>query len=70
MRKPASNLKTNFEQKFLLVVNLVRQHPIEDLVSKLRSGKIISKDQVIRESMCLKLQVLVFAEYANMKVSD
>lgn len=34
-----------------MVVNLVKSHPVEDLVSKLKSGKTISKEQVIRESM-------------------
>ncbi|CAL8583086.1 E3 SUMO-protein ligase pli1 [Xanthoria parietina] len=36
-------------KKFYFVVNLVRQHPVEELVAKLKSGKTISKDQVIRE---------------------
>ncbi|MCJ1248326.1 SUMO ligase siz1 [Trapelia coarctata] len=34
---------------FHIVVNLVKQHPAESLVSKLESGKFISKQQVIRE---------------------
>ncbi|KAL8771355.1 MAG: hypothetical protein Q9209_003261 [Squamulea sp. 1 TL-2023] len=36
-------------KKFYFIVNLVRQHSVEELVAKLKSGKIISKDQVIRE---------------------
>ncbi|KAL9641058.1 MAG: hypothetical protein Q9204_000371 [Flavoplaca sp. TL-2023a] len=36
-------------KKFYFVVNLVRQHSVEELVAKLKSGKTISKDQVIRE---------------------
>ncbi|KAL8710487.1 MAG: hypothetical protein Q9220_004919 [cf. Caloplaca sp. 1 TL-2023] len=36
-------------KKFFLVVNLVRRHSVEELVVKLKSGKTISKDQVIRE---------------------
>ena len=39
-----------------MVVNLVKCHPVEDLVSKLKSGKTIAKEQVIRESMLLRLQ--------------
>lgn len=33
-----------------MVVNLVKRHPVEELVSKLKSGKTIVKEQVIRES--------------------
>lgn len=33
-----------------MIANLVRQHPVEELVTQLKSGKLISKDQVIRES--------------------
>ncbi|MCJ1424368.1 SUMO ligase siz1 [Sticta canariensis] len=36
-------------KKFYLIVNLVRQHPPEDLIDKLMSGKTISIDQVVRE---------------------
>ena len=39
-----------------MVVNLVKRHPVEDLVSKLKSGKTIAKEQVIRESMLFRLQ--------------
>ena len=35
--------------RFYLVVNLVKQHLAEDLVKKLESGKIITRDRVIRE---------------------
>ena len=42
-------------KRFFLVVNLVRQHPVEELVAKLKSGKGISKEQVIRE-MVSKVQ--------------
>lgn len=38
------------DQKFYLIVNLVRQHSAEELVTKLMSGKAISIDQVVRES--------------------
>lgn len=37
-------------KKFFVVANLVRQHPVDELVAQLKSRKIISKDQVIRES--------------------
>ena len=37
-------------QRYLMVVNLVKRHPVEELVSKLKSGKTIVKEQVIRES--------------------
>lgn len=37
-------------QKFYFVVNLVKRHSVDELVSRLQSGKTISKDQVIRES--------------------
>lgn len=42
-------------QKFFVIANLVRQHPVEELVSQLKSRKIISKEQVIRESKNSKL---------------
>jgi len=45
------------EQKFYALVNLVRLHPVEDLVSQLQTRKIISKEQVIRES---KNQLSIF----------
>jgi hypothetical protein len=37
-------------QKFFLVVNLVQMKPVEELVAKLRRGKVISKERVIQES--------------------
>ena len=37
-------------QRFLIVVNFVRRHPVEELVAKLSAGKTITKDQVVRES--------------------
>ncbi|KAI9810959.1 MAG: SUMO ligase siz1 [Pycnora praestabilis] len=37
------------QKKFSLVVNLVYQHPVEELVNRLKSGKNISKEQVVRE---------------------
>lgn len=36
-------------KKFYLIVNLVRQHAAEELVTKLMAGKTISIDQVVRE---------------------
>ncbi|KAL8809712.1 MAG: hypothetical protein Q9200_003181 [Gallowayella weberi] len=38
-------------KKFYFIVNLVKQHSVEELVAKLKSGKTISKDQVIRETL-------------------
>ena len=32
------------------MVNLVKRHPVEELVAKLKSGKTIVKEQVVRES--------------------
>ena len=29
------------------MVNLVKRHPVEELVGKLKSGKTITKDQVV-----------------------
>ncbi|KAJ5825509.1 hypothetical protein N7474_002647 [Penicillium riverlandense] len=37
------------QKKFFVLANLVKQHPVEDLVAQLKSRKIISKEQVIRE---------------------
>ncbi|KAL8651070.1 MAG: hypothetical protein Q9210_003466 [Variospora velana] len=37
-------------KKFYFVVNLVKTHSVEELVAQLRSGKTISKAQVIQES--------------------
>ena len=42
-----------------MVVNLVKRHPVEDLVSKLKSGKTIAKEQVIRESMLFRLAIFI-----------
>ncbi|MCJ1353067.1 MAG: SUMO ligase siz1 [Icmadophila ericetorum] len=36
-------------KKFYVVVNLARQQPAQELVARLRTGKHISKEQVIRE---------------------
>ena len=37
----------------------MRQHPVEELVARLKAGKIISKEQVIRESKwCLSIVCL------------
>lgn len=47
----------DFEQKFFVLANMVKQHPVEELVSQLKSRKLISKEQVLRESksvFCLK----------------
>ncbi len=46
MRKRAGLI----QQKFSLVINLVRLHPVEELVETLRVGRSISKEQVIQES--------------------
>ena len=43
------------QQKFCFLVNLVKVHPVEELVNKLRRGKVITRDQVIKESMCIPL---------------
>ncbi|KAF7513287.1 hypothetical protein GJ744_009708 [Endocarpon pusillum] len=37
------------QKKFFLVVNLVRKTPVEVLVEKLKAGRLISKEQVLRE---------------------
>ena len=36
-----------------MVVNLVRRHSVEELVATLNSGKVITKEQVVRESMMM-----------------
>ena len=33
-----------------MIVNLVKRHPVEELVAKLKAGKTIAKEQVVRES--------------------
>ena len=38
------------------MVNLVKRHPVEELVAKLKSGKTIAKEQVVRESRQSQLQ--------------
>lgn len=38
-----------------MVINLVRRHAVEDLVAKLKNGKQISKEQVVRESTLIRL---------------
>ncbi len=42
-------------KRFFFIVNLVKQHPVEELVAKLKSGNGISKEQVVRE-MVSKVQ--------------
>ena len=37
------------KNRFFLVVNLVKQHPVGALVAKLKAGKTISKERVLRE---------------------
>lgn len=37
------------KKRYLMVVNLVQRHPVEELVAKLKSGKTIAKEQVVRE---------------------
>lgn len=46
------------------MVNLVRRHPVEELVAKLKSGKTIAKEQVVRESRLFLFQesVLLFPD--------
>ena len=38
------------------MVNMVKRHPVEELVAKLKSGKTIAKEQVVRESRFSKLE--------------
>ncbi|KAL8728125.1 MAG: hypothetical protein Q9166_005606 [cf. Caloplaca sp. 2 TL-2023] len=54
-------------KKFYFIVNLVKRHSVEELVTKLKSGKTISKDQVIRESKFL--ESLSVARYAYAEIS-
>lgn len=37
------------QKKFYLVANLVKRHPVEELVAELKARKTISKEQVLRE---------------------
>ncbi|KAJ5936458.1 hypothetical protein N7454_005093 [Penicillium verhagenii] len=37
------------QKKFFVLANMVRQHPVEELVARLESRKLISKEQVLRE---------------------
>ena len=41
------------------MVNLVKRHPVEELVGKLKSGKTITKEQVLRESRLSQHQTYV-----------
>ncbi|KAJ5779035.1 transcriptional regulator family: Zinc finger MIZ-type [Penicillium paradoxum] len=41
--------KVELVTKFFTLANLVKQHPTDDLVSQLKTRKLISKEQVIRE---------------------
>jgi hypothetical protein len=50
------------QQKFSFLVNLVKVHPVEELVNKLRRGKVITREQVIKESMCNSLDATVDPE--------
>ncbi|KGO70343.1 Zinc finger, RING/FYVE/PHD-type [Penicillium expansum] len=42
-------LTQKVELKFFALANLVKQHPTDDLVSQLKTRKLISKEQVLRE---------------------
>ncbi|OJJ43713.1 hypothetical protein ASPZODRAFT_135717 [Penicilliopsis zonata CBS 506.65] len=37
------------QKRFFVLVNLVQQHPVEELVNQLKARKTISKEQVLRE---------------------
>ncbi|KAJ5719564.1 hypothetical protein N7493_007142 [Penicillium malachiteum] len=37
------------QKKFFVLANMVKQHPVEELVAQLQSRKLISKEQVLRE---------------------
>ncbi|KAJ6024503.1 hypothetical protein N7540_005300 [Penicillium herquei] len=37
------------QKKFFVLANMVKQHPVEELVAQLKSRKLISKEQVLRE---------------------
>lgn len=39
-----------------MVMNLVKCHPVGELVAKLKSGKSIAKEQVVRESESLRIK--------------
>lgn len=39
-----------------MMVSLVKRHPVEELVAKLKSGKTTAKEQVVRESRSFQLQ--------------
>ncbi|KAL9602127.1 MAG: hypothetical protein Q9179_002635 [Wetmoreana sp. 5 TL-2023] len=45
------SLNMGLKQKFFFVINLVKRHSVEELVAKLKSGKAITKEQVIREKI-------------------
>ncbi|KAL9035327.1 MAG: hypothetical protein Q9214_006633 [Letrouitia sp. 1 TL-2023] len=55
-------------RKFHVVVNLVKQHPATELVSKLKFGKMISKAQVIREMISKSQDNDVQATSTNMSL--
>jgi len=42
-----------------MIMNLVKCHPVGDLVAKLKSGKTIGKEQVVRESESLRTKIPV-----------
>lgn len=45
-----SYLQETTAQKFYLVVNLVQKRPVDELVGRLRKGKMITKERVIETS--------------------
>ncbi|KAL8918816.1 MAG: hypothetical protein Q9208_007154 [Pyrenodesmia sp. 3 TL-2023] len=55
-------------KKFYFLVNLVKRHPVEELVARLKSGKTISKDQVIREMVSKAQDSEVQATGANVSL--
>ncbi|KAI4256932.1 MAG: hypothetical protein LQ352_001884 [Teloschistes flavicans] len=55
-------------KKFYFVANLVKRHPVGELVNKLKAGKIISQEQVIKEMIGKAQDNDVQATGANMSL--
>ena len=43
-------------KKYYIVINLVKKHSVEDLVQKIKAGKYISKESVLKESKYCYIQ--------------
>ncbi|CAD6583364.1 MAG: SUMO ligase siz1 [Alectoria sarmentosa] len=55
------------KKRFLMVLNLVKRHPVEELVAKLKSGKTIVKEQVVLISKSEDAEIVATSSIMSLK---